>query len=164
MAMLSIEDQQRFRLVHGKQFLYSCDGPCGLLIPATEMPIVRTWGPRKDKLLFLGAIPKDVLCKRCADVASGKVKIVDGLVKDTPEPTDKPKPKRRDMIAAVRRNVIRILTDEKPKTGYSTDELILKLYRKASLREHKKGEIRKTLGLMKRFRDLKKANEKWKLA
>lgn len=163
MALLNMEEQQKMRLAHGKQFLYVCDGPCGKLIPATELPVVKSWGSRKDKLLFLGAIPKEVRCQTCAKIETGHIKVVDGLVQEKAV-EEKVKPKRRDMIAAVRRNVLRILTEEKPKTGYTTDELILKLYRKASLREHKKGEIRKTLGLMKRFRDLKKANERWRIA
>lgn len=161
MALLSTEDQLTYRLAHGKQYIAQCDGPCGLGIPAGDLYVVKSWKPRKDKLTFLGAIPSDVLCMTCADVASGKLKVVDGLVSE-PKPTkDKVKLHKRDMIAPVRRGVLKLLTEEKPKHGYTTEELILKLRRRASMREHNKGEIRKTLSLMKKFRDLKRKDGKW---
>lgn len=164
MALLSVDDQQKYRVLHGKQYVAVCDGECGLGIPAGDLYVVKSWQRRKDGLLFLGAIPTDVRCMRCADVASGKIKLVDGLVKEKDETPAKEKPKKRDMIAAVRRSVMRILETEKPKKGYTSEELILKLYRRSSMREHKKGEIKKTLSLMKKFRDLKKSEDKWRLA
>jgi hypothetical protein len=163
MALLSTEDQQHYRLLHNKQYIAVCD-KCGLGIPAGDLYVVKAWKARKDKLLFLGAIPTDVRCMLCANIESGKIKVVDGLAKEKDVAVAKEKPKKRDMIGAVRRGVLKILATEKPKHGYTSEELILKLYRRKSMHEHKKGEIKKTLSLMKKFRDLKKSEDKWRLA
>lgn len=163
MALLSVEDQQMFRLAHGKQYIAQCD-KCGLGIPAGDLYVVKSWRARKDKLLFLGAIPTDVRCMQCVGIENGTIKVVDGLATEPKEPRTKTKIKKRDMIAPVRRGVLKIFETQPSKTGYTSDELILKLYKRSALREHKKGEIRKTLSLMKRFRDLKKKDEKWLIA
>jgi hypothetical protein len=160
MALLSIEDQQKYRLAHGKQYLYVCDGPCGKLIPATELAVVKKWRQRKDGLTFLGAAPTEVRCQTCCKIENGTLK------ENAPEKhgVAKPKPKKRDMIAGVRRAVLAILETEKPKNGYTSDELILKLRRKASLREYGKAEMKRTFSLMKKFHELKRNDERWRLA
>jgi hypothetical protein len=162
MALLSAEQQQHFRLAHGKMYLASCDGPCNLLIPASDLYVVKSWGPRKDKLLFLGAVPKEIFCMTCAKLERGELKMVDGLIQEPKAATVKVKVKKRDMIGPIRRAVLKLFEVEKPKSGLTTPEIVLRLYKRKSLRdEYGKGDIARTLSQMKKFRDLKKTDGKW---
>jgi hypothetical protein len=103
MALLSTEDQTKFRLLHGHHFLASCD-ECQKLIKAGELYVVKEWRRRKDKLLFLGAIPTDVRCMTCVGVAQGTIKMVDGLVQPVKEKTKKEKVYKHDMKSQIRRD------------------------------------------------------------
>lgn len=162
MGLLSKEEVAYYALRHGKVFSHVCDSKdCGRLIAAGELCVVLKSQKRTDGLTFLGAIPIKVRCMVCErDLHPPSTKEV--AVKGAGRGAKKVAPEvaaKLTINPVVRRAVLSIL---KAHDGQlTTQELLVRLRTKRSIREVKKREVGATLRAMRKLKLVKVKAKKW---
>lgn len=148
MGLLTQVGIKRYALAKGKTYIGICDEKhCGRLILATELYTVLKWGPREDRLTFLGLKPLKIRCNVCQEHISPRPKL---------------ELKKFKCNKALKTALMKIFEKEK-KLSIDTKSLISRLKRRKKFSKLKKLEFTKVLKIVKKEKLLTHIDKVWKL-